>query len=159
MGKVVLVSAAVVAQPTPVDVEPVENKQPKAEQPKAEVKPVEQAAAPVAEVTAEEPVTEQVVAQPSTETTQTATETKQTTETTKAEQAAVAETASVDKPVQAVLAKTHTTAPMAKAAGPQELKEIEIIAAPFRTERFQAKGAGSQAASNSASAGMTKPAS
>jgi ribonuclease E len=46
---------------------------------------------------------------------------------------------------------------MTKAPGPQEIKEIEVVAAPFRAERFVSKGAGSQAASNKAGAAMTKP--
>jgi ribonuclease E len=46
---------------------------------------------------------------------------------------------------------------MTKAPGPQEIKEIQVVAAPFRTERFVSKGAGSQVASNKAGAGMTKP--
>ncbi len=46
---------------------------------------------------------------------------------------------------------------MAKAPGTQELKEIEINAAPMRAERYQPKGAGSQVARNQAGAGMTKP--
>ncbi|CAM4222223.1 ribonuclease E [Vibrio agarivorans] len=54
--------------------------------------------------------------------------------------------------------KGHASAGMAKAAGPQELKTIEVNAAPFRAERFVGKGAGSQVASNQATAGMTKPA-
>jgi ribonuclease E len=53
--------------------------------------------------------------------------------------------------------KGHATAPMAKASGSNEVKEITIVAAPLKTERYQAKGAGSQAATNKASAGMTKP--
>lgn len=70
----------------------------------------------------------------------------------------------VNKPVSApkatkpvVKPKGHASAAMAKAAGPQELRTIEVNAAPFRTERFVGKGAGSQVASNQATAGMTKP--
>ncbi|WP_394243399.1 ribonuclease E [Vibrio astriarenae] len=59
------------------------------------------------------------------------------------------------KPV--VKPKGHASAAMAKAAGPQELRTIKVNAAPFRTERFVGKGAGSQVASNQATAGMTKP--
>jgi ribonuclease E len=54
--------------------------------------------------------------------------------------------------------KGHASAGMVKAAGPQELKTIEVNAAPLRAERFVGKGAGSQVASNQATAGMTKPA-
>ena len=55
------------------------------------------------------------------------------------------------------VAKKQAGSPMTKAPGPQEIKEIEVVAAPFRTERFVPKGAGSQVASNKAGAGMTKP--
>lgn len=58
---------------------------------------------------------------------------------------------------KATVAKKQAGSPMTKAPGPQEIKEIEVVAAPFRTERFVPKGAGSQAASNKAGAGMTKP--
>lgn len=65
------------------------------------------------------------------------------------------------KPKQAAPAKTtvkgHASAPMAKAEGKQELGEIIINAAPAKAERYQPKGAGSQVASNAASAVMTKP--
>lgn len=54
-------------------------------------------------------------------------------------------------------AKKQAGSPMTKAPGPQEIKEIQVVAAPFRTERYVAKGAGSQAATNSAGSGMTKP--
>lgn len=53
--------------------------------------------------------------------------------------------------------KGHATAPMAKAAGPEELKEISVVAAPFRTERYQPKGAGSQVATSQAGAAMASP--
>ncbi len=78
-----------------------------------------------------------------------------------------AESAKVEAPVvkaeapqaapKATVAKKQAGSPMTKAPGPQEIKEIEVVAAPFRTERFVPKGAGSQAASNQAGAGMTKP--
>ena len=53
--------------------------------------------------------------------------------------------------------KGHATSPMASAPGPQEITEINIVAAPFREERYQPKGAGSQAATNQASSEMAKP--
>ncbi|MGP8307775.1 ribonuclease E [Vibrio sp. YIC-376] len=56
-----------------------------------------------------------------------------------------------------VVAKPRASAPMTKAPGPQELREIEVTAAPLRVERYQPKGAGSQVARNQASAAMTKP--
>ncbi|WP_299688051.1 ribonuclease E [uncultured Vibrio sp.] len=58
---------------------------------------------------------------------------------------------------KAAVAKKQAGSPMTKAPGPQEIKEIEVVAAPFRAERFASKGAGSQSASNKAGAGMTKP--
>ncbi|RIZ55829.1 ribonuclease E [Vibrio sp. PID23_8] len=56
-----------------------------------------------------------------------------------------------------VATKPRASAPMTKAPGPQELREITISAAPFKAERYAPKGAGSQVAINRASAGMTKP--
>ncbi|MDA0126789.1 ribonuclease E [Vibrio sp. MarTm2] len=53
--------------------------------------------------------------------------------------------------------KGHASAPMAKAPGTSELKEITVNAAPLRTERYQSKGAGSQVARNQAGAAMAKP--
>ncbi|MCG9682769.1 ribonuclease E [Vibrio sp. Isolate23] len=53
--------------------------------------------------------------------------------------------------------KGHASAPMAKAPGTTEMKEINVVAAPFREERYLSKGAGSQVASNKASAAMAKP--
>ena len=52
--------------------------------------------------------------------------------------------------------KSQVSAPMASAPGNQELKEIEVIAAPFRTERFKPTGAGSQAATSQSSSAMSK---
>ncbi|MDN3610517.1 ribonuclease E [Vibrio ostreicida] len=51
----------------------------------------------------------------------------------------------------------HASAPMAKAPGTTELKEITVVAAPLREERYLPKGAGSQVARTKASADMTKP--
>lgn len=53
--------------------------------------------------------------------------------------------------------KGRATAPMTSAPGSEETQEIEVKAAPFREERYQPKGAGSQAATSQASSGMTKP--
>lgn len=53
--------------------------------------------------------------------------------------------------------KGQASSPMTKASGPEEMKEITVVAAPFREERYQPKGAGSQVAKNKASAAMTKP--
>jgi ribonuclease E len=46
---------------------------------------------------------------------------------------------------------------MTKASGPQEVKEIAVNAAPFRTERYAPIGAGSQVARNQAGSAMAKP--
>jgi len=56
-----------------------------------------------------------------------------------------------------VIAKGHSSSPMAKAAGPQELKEITVKAAPFRSERYTPLGAGSQVARSQAGSAMSKP--
>ncbi|GAK19605.1 LOW QUALITY PROTEIN: ribonuclease E [Vibrio sp. JCM 19052] len=56
-----------------------------------------------------------------------------------------------------VAAKPRASAPMTKAPGPQELREITVSAAPFKADRYAPKGAGSQVATNRASAQMTKP--
>lgn len=112
--------------------------------------------APVETVKAEDVVAETIV------------ETEAVVEPAKAVEAPKAESAKVEEaPVvkaqapkaapKAVEAKKQAGSPMTKAPGPQEIKEIQVVAAPFRTERFVSKGAGSQAASNKAGAGMTKP--
>ncbi|MGR5336460.1 ribonuclease E [Vibrio gigantis] len=78
-------------------------------------------------------------------------------ESAKVEEAPVVKTEAPKAAPKAAVAKKQAGSPMTKAPGPQEIKEIEVIAAPFRTERFISKGAGSQAASNKAGAVMTKP--
>ncbi len=52
--------------------------------------------------------------------------------------------------------KGHAAAPMAKAPGNNELKEITIVAAEFRSERYASRGAGSQFATSQAGAVMAK---
>jgi ribonuclease E len=52
--------------------------------------------------------------------------------------------------------KAHASSVMTKAPGPQEIKEIEVKAAPLKEERYQPKGAGSQAARSQSSASMSK---
>ncbi len=61
----------------------------------------------------------------------------------------IAESASVQS-------KSHVSAPMAKASGSGELRDITIVAAPFRSESFNGKVAGSQAATGHAHAEMAK---
>ncbi|MFA0131983.1 ribonuclease E [Vibrio splendidus] len=78
-------------------------------------------------------------------------------ESAKVEEAPVVKAEAPQAAPKATVAKKQAGSPMTKAPGPQEIKEIEVVAAPFRAERFVPKGAGSQAASNQASAGMTKP--
>ncbi|MEZ9540749.1 ribonuclease E [Vibrio sp. 10N.286.48.C11] len=78
-------------------------------------------------------------------------------EAPKVEEAPVVKAEAPKAAPKAAVAKKQAGSPMTKAPGPQEIKEIEVIAAPFRTERFVSKGAGSQAASNKAGAAMTKP--
>ncbi|CAH0526543.1 ribonuclease E [Vibrio hippocampi] len=58
---------------------------------------------------------------------------------------------------QPAAAKAHASAPMKSAPGKPELAEIVVNAAPFKVERYQPIGAGSQVATNKAAAGMTKP--
>lgn len=53
--------------------------------------------------------------------------------------------------------KAQASAPMTKAPGPQELIEIQVVAAPFKAERYSQRGAGSQVATSQASSAMTKP--
>jgi ribonuclease E len=60
------------------------------------------------------------------------------------------------KPLSQVL-KAHASSPMTKASGTHELKEIVVVAAPFREQKNTLVGAGGQAAKSHASAGMTKP--
>ncbi|MEL0610161.1 ribonuclease E [Vibrio echinoideorum] len=78
-------------------------------------------------------------------------------ESVKVEEAPVVKSEAPKATPKAAVAKKRAGSPMTKAPGPQEIKEIQVVAAPFRTERFVPKGAGSQAASNKAGAGMTKP--
>ncbi|MDW6001339.1 ribonuclease E [Vibrio mangrovi] len=53
--------------------------------------------------------------------------------------------------------KGHSSSPMAKAPGSGELMQVILEAAPLREERYQPRGAGSQAATNHASSAMAKP--
>ncbi len=55
--------------------------------------------------------------------------------------------------------KAHASSPMTKAPGSNTLSEITINAAPFRTERYEMRGAGSQSARDQAGAAMSKPSS
>lgn len=122
--------------------------------------------APVAvEQSPVEPVVE-TVETPMTETPEAVAEAVPAQEQTVEPIVATPEVAEVKAPVEVkqpkadvikVVAKPQASAPMTKAPGPQELREIEVTAAPFKAERYQPKGAGSQVATNRASAAMTKP--
>ncbi|WP_260259367.1 ribonuclease E [Vibrio intestinalis] len=145
MGKVIIRrEEPVVSQP---QVAPVVEAEVKVVEPVVETPVVD---APMVEtVAAEAPVVETPVAP--------------AVETPVAEQpAAEVETAVEEKPVvakakPAATIKSQASAPMAKAPGPQELKEITVNAAPIRSERYVGKGAGSQVATSQAGSGMTKP--
>ncbi|WP_336940688.1 ribonuclease E [Vibrio cholerae] len=58
---------------------------------------------------------------------------------------------------KAVIQQPYASSPMAKAPGSDDIREVQVNAAPLRAERYQARGAGSQVARNQASAGMSKP--
>lgn len=159
MGKVIIrreeaaVEAQVAETPAVAEEAPVVEAQ-KVETPKAESVEVEQT--PVETVKAEEVVVEAPVVETAVVETTKAVEAPKA-ESVKVEQAPVVEAPASEAAPKAAVAKKQAGSPMTKAPGPQEIKEIEVVAAPFRTERFVPKGAGSQAASNKAGAGMTKP--
>ncbi|HDM8068069.1 ribonuclease E [Vibrio harveyi] len=168
MGKVIIRRE----QPAVVEAPAVETKvqesveakveAPVAEAPVVEVAVAEQAEATVVETTQVEPIVEAPVV----EVTESAVETAPAQEPAVevAEEAVTEVTAETpvetQKPkaeVIKVAAKPRASAPMTKAPGPQELREITVTAAPFKAERYVPKGAGSQVATNRASAVMTKP--
>ncbi|WP_029790453.1 MULTISPECIES: ribonuclease E [Vibrio] len=168
MGKVIIRRE----QPAVVEAPAVETKvqesveakveAPVAEAPVVEVAVAEQAEATVVETTQVEPIVEALVV----EVTESAVETAPAQEPAVevAEEAVTEVTAETpvetQKPkaeVIKVAAKPRASAPMTKAPGPQELREITVTAAPFKAERYAPKGAGSQVATNRASAVMTKP--
>ncbi|WP_431786275.1 ribonuclease E [Vibrio harveyi] len=168
MGKVIIRRE----QPAVVEAPAVETKvqesveakveAPVAEAPVVEVAVAEQAEATVVETTQAEPIVEAPVV----EVTESAVETAPAQEPAVevAEEAVTEVTAETpvetQKPkaeVIKVAAKPRASAPMTKAPGPQELREITVTAAPFKAERYAPKGAGSQVATNRASAVMTKP--
>ncbi|EKY4194945.1 ribonuclease E [Vibrio harveyi] len=168
MGKVIIRRE----QPAVVEAPAVETKvqesveakveAPVAEAPVVEVAVAEQAEATVVETTQVEPIVEAPVV----EVTESAVETAPAQEPAVevAEEAVTEVTAETPVETQEpkaevikVAAKPRASAPMTKAPGPQELREITVTAAPFRAERYAPKGAGSQVATNRASAVMTKP--
>ncbi|ELH4834901.1 ribonuclease E [Vibrio harveyi] len=164
MGKVIIRRE----QPAVVEAPAVETKvqesveakveAPVAEAPVVEVAVAEQAEATVVETTQVEPIVEAPVV----EVTESAVETAPAQEPAVevAEEAVTEVTVETQEPkaeVIKVAAKPRASAPMTKAPGPQELREITVTAAPFKAERYAPKGAGSQVATNRASAVMTKP--
>ncbi|EKO3831375.1 ribonuclease E [Vibrio harveyi] len=168
MGKVIIRRE----QPAVVEAPAVETKvqesveakveAPVAEAPVVEVAVAEQAEATVVETTQAEPIVEAPVV----EVTESAVETAPAQEPAVevAEEAVTEVTAETPVETQEpkaeiikVVAKPRASAPMTKAPGPQELREITVTAAPFKAERYAPKGAGSQVATNRASAVMTKP--
>ncbi|PMJ99449.1 ribonuclease E [Vibrio sp. 10N.261.55.A7] len=72
-------------------------------------------------------------------------------------EAPVAKVVATTSPLKGVQVKAHAASGMTKAPGPQEIKEIEVVAMPFKDERYQPKGAGSQVARSQAGAATTKP--
>lgn len=168
MGKVIIrhEQPAVVEAPA-VETKVQESVEAKVEAPVAEVPVVEDAVAEQAEATVVETTqVEPIVEAPVVEVTESAVETAPAQEPAieVAEEAVTEVTA--ETPVETlepkaevikVAAKPRASAPMTKAPGPQELREITVTAAPFKAERYAPKGAGSQVATNRASAVMTKP--
>ncbi|MHA2850152.1 ribonuclease E [Vibrio harveyi] len=163
MGKVIIrrEQPAVVEAPT-VETKVQESVEAKVEAPVVEVAVAEQAEATVVETTQVEPIVEAPVV----EVTESAVETAPAQEPAVevAEEAVTEVTAETPVETQEpkaevikVAAKPRASAPMTKAPGPQELREITVTAAPFKAERYAPKGAGSQVATNRASAVMTKP--
>ncbi|EGR0751622.1 ribonuclease E [Vibrio vulnificus] len=110
---------------------------------------VESASQPVEQVSIE---TTEVVAE-IVETTEVVAEVESATETVANETEATV--AVVESSIKVI--KAQASAPMTKAPGPQELIEIQVVAAPFKAERYSQRGAGSQVATSQASAAMTKP--
>ncbi|PTP16605.1 ribonuclease E [Vibrio sp. 10N.286.51.C3] len=148
MGKVIIrrEDAAVEAQVTETPAVVAEAPVGEAQKVKAPVETVK-----AEEVVVEAPVVETAVVEPTK-----AVEAPKA-ESAKVEEAPVVKAEAPKAAPKAAVAKKQAGSPMTKAPGPQEIKEIEVIAAPFRTERFVSKGAGSQAASSKAGAAMTKP--
>ncbi|EKO3782623.1 ribonuclease E [Vibrio harveyi] len=168
MGKVIIrrEQPAVVEAPA-VETKVQESVEAKVEAPVAEVPVVEDAVAEQAEATVVETTqVEPIVEAPVVEVTESAVETAPAQESAVevAEEAVTEVTAETPVETQEpkaevikVAAKPRASAPMTKAPGPQELREITVTAAPFKAERYAPKGAGSQVATNRASAVMTKP--
>ncbi|EJL6953186.1 ribonuclease E [Vibrio cholerae] len=145
-----VIAETLIAPVEPVIVEATVIEAPVIEESATETAALETVVAKVAEVEEPATISDEVVAQ--------------TTVEVIAEK--MAEPIKVVKPVtvsatsltaKAVIQQPYASSPMTKAPGSDDIREVQVNAAPLRAERYQARGAGSQVARNQASAGMSKP--
>ncbi|EOW9362079.1 ribonuclease E [Vibrio cholerae] len=145
-----VIAETLIAPVEPVVVEATVIEAPVIEESATETSALETVVAKVAEVKEPATISDEVVAQ--------------TTVEVIAEK--MAEPIKVVKPVtvsatsltaKAVIQQPYASSPMTKAPGSDDIREVQVNAAPLRAERYQARGAGSQVARNQASAGMSKP--
>ncbi|EPF5080014.1 ribonuclease E [Vibrio cholerae] len=145
-----VIAETLIAPVEPVVVEATVIEAPVIEESATETAALETVVAKVAEVEEPATISDEVVAQ--------------TTVEVIAEK--MAESIKVVKPVtvsatsltaKAVIQQPYASSPMTKAPGSDDIREVQVNAAPLRAERYQARGAGSQVARNQASAGMSKP--
>ncbi|RBM43834.1 ribonuclease E [Vibrio tarriae] len=145
-----VIAETLIAPVEPVVVEAAVIEAPVIEESAAETAALETVVAEVAEVEEPATISDEVVAQ--------------TTVEVIADK--MAEPIKVVKPVsvsaksltaKAVIQQPYASSPMTKAPGSDDIREVQVNAAPLRAERYQARGAGSQVARNQASAGMSKP--
>ncbi|EKF9829784.1 ribonuclease E [Vibrio cholerae] len=145
-----VIAETLIAPVEPVVVEAAVIEAPVIEESATETAALETVVAKVAEVEEPATISDEVVAQTTVEVT--------------ADK--MAEPIKVFKPVsvsatsltaKAVIQQPYASSPMTKAPGSDDIREVQVNAAPLRAERYQARGAGSQVARNQASAGMSKP--
>ncbi|EGR1130978.1 ribonuclease E [Vibrio cholerae] len=145
-----VIAETLIAPVEPVVVEATVIEAPVIEESATETAALETVVAKVAEVEEPATISDEVVAQTTVEVT--------------ADK--MAEPIKVVKPVsvsatsltaKAVIQQPYASSPMTKAPGSDDIREVQVNAAPLRAERYQARGAGSQVARNQASAGMSKP--
>ncbi|HDV5433847.1 TPA: ribonuclease E [Vibrio cholerae] len=145
-----VIAKTLIAPVEPVVVEATVIEAPVIEESATETAALETVVAKVAEVEEPATISDEVVAQTTVEVT--------------ADK--MAEPIKVVKPVpvsatsltaKAVIRQPYASSPMTKAPGSDDIREVQVNAAPLRAERYQARGAGSQVARNQASAGMSKP--
>ncbi|EGR0539967.1 ribonuclease E [Vibrio cholerae] len=145
-----VIAETLIAPVEPVVVEAAVIEAPVIEESATETAALETVVAKVAEVEEPATISDEVVAQTTVEVT--------------ADK--MAEPIKVVKPVsvsatsltaKAVIQQPYASSPMTKAPGSDDIREVQVNAAPLRAERYQARGAGSQVARNQASAGMSKP--